>query len=86
MKKFSYYKWFAIILCLALIWPQVFGAQVMHADAATKKGTVTATNLYVRTGPGTSYDKAKVNGTEIFLKKGETVTIQEEKAGWYKIS
>lgn len=86
MKKFSYYKWFVIILCLALIWPQGSKFQVMQVAAATKKGTVTATSLNVRTGPGTNYDKVQVNKSDTFLKKGEEVTILDGKDGWYKIS
>ena len=86
MKKFSHYKWFVIILCLALILPQGFKFQVMQAAAATKKGTVTATSLYVRTGPGTSYDKVQVNQSDASLRKGDQVTILDEKDGWYKIS
>lgn len=86
MKKLSFYKWFSIILCLALIWPQGSKFHVMQVAAATKKGTVTATSLYVRKGPGTSYDKVQINQRDAFLKKGAEVTILDEEEGWYKIS
>lgn len=52
----------------------------------TKKGSVTATNLNVRTGAGTSYSKLTHNGKNVSLKKGTTVNIISSKNGWYYVS
>jgi len=46
----------------------------------TVTGTVTGSDLRVRSGPGTSYT------TKAYLSKGTKVTITEQKNGWGKIS
>lgn len=52
-----------------------------NTSTATGNGTVTAENgLHIRSGPGTNYDS--VGG----LKKGDRVTITEQKDGWGKIA
>jgi len=56
-----------------------------NVKAATT-GTVTATSLNVRSGPGTNYAKVQVNKSDVFIKKGEKVTITGTKNGWHKIS
>ncbi len=43
-------------------------------------GEVTASELFVRSGPGKDFDKVGQP-----LKSGEKVTIYEEKGGWYRI-
>ncbi|HHY81768.1 MAG TPA: SH3 domain-containing protein [Clostridiales bacterium] len=50
-----------------------------ETPAAGKTGTVTASSLNVRSGPGTGYSKV---GS---LSKGTTVTILSSSNGWYKI-
>ena len=85
MKKNTYYKWLAVLLCIMIIWPQVFKSGITTADAAST-GTVTATSLNIRTGPATTYERVQVNGNYTSLKKGDKVTIVSEKSGWYKIS
>lgn len=55
-------------------------SNIQTVEAATIKGTVTATILNIRSGPGTNY---KVVST---IKKGSIVNITSSKTGWYKIS
>ena len=85
MRKSSIYKWIAIVLCLVLIYPGGITFNSLKALAATY-GTVTATSLNIRSGPGTKYDKVQVNGSFAYLKKGDKFTIISKKDGWYKIS
>ncbi len=85
MKKCTLHKWIVIILCLAFICFQGIILKSWKAVAATT-GTITATSLNVRSGPGTSYDKVQVNGSNAYLKKGDKISIISEKSGWYKIS
>ena len=54
-------------------------ASQASSTTTTKKGTVTANSLNVRSGASTSYKKI---GS---LKKGAKVTIYQTKNGWYKI-
>ena len=61
--------------------------KVNEASQPTKKvGTVTATNLNVRTGAGTSYSKLTYSGKNVQLKNGTKVDIISGSNGWYKIS
>ncbi|WP_142289544.1 SH3 domain-containing protein [Gottfriedia luciferensis] len=53
---------------------------IKTVEAATINGTVTATVLNMRSGPGTSY---KIVGT---LKKGNSVTITGTSGNWFKIT
>ncbi len=85
MKKSNFRKWIIIILCMLLIWPPGLTINSLQAVAATT-GTVTATSLNIRSGPGTTYSKVQVNGSDTFLKKGEEVTITDELDEWYMIS
>ncbi|WMJ89633.1 SH3 domain-containing protein [Anaerocolumna sp. MB42-C2] len=85
MRKSSIYKWIAIVLCLVLIYPGGITFNSLKALAATY-GTVTATSLNIRSGPGTKYDKVQVNGSFAYLKKGDKFTIISKKDGWYKIA
>ncbi|MDF2952304.1 MAG: hypothetical protein K0S18_1887, partial [Anaerocolumna sp.] len=85
MNKRTYHKLTLIILCLVLLWPRGLKLDVVQAAAAST-GTVTASSLNVRKGPGTNYTVVQVNGSNVFLKKGDTVTIIGEKSGWYNVS
>ena len=40
-----------------------------------ENGICTANTLMVRKGPGLNYDKIKVNNTEVYLTKGQSITI-----------
>ena len=85
MKQYTNNRWIVIILCIALILPQGLTIKPLQVAAAST-GTVLATSLNVRSGPGTTYDKVEVNGNAAYLKQKETITILDEKNGWYLIS
>lgn len=53
--------------------------QEVSAASANNTGTVKASALNIRSGPGTNYDKLGV------LRQGQKVTILENKGGWYRI-
>jgi len=61
-----------------------FGFRV-HASAAVS-GTVTASTLFVRTGPSTEYPKVEVNGKTVFLSRGDSVAISHGSNGWYYVT
>ena len=52
----------ALVLCLCLILGTVTMAAPGQCAYAAEQGTVIATSLYVRRGPGTTYTKMTVNG------------------------
>lgn len=82
MKKYAKFAVRTLSLLLAvvlLMGPLALGVDANAADAV-KKGTTTASYLFVRSGAGTRYNF--VGG----LWKGTSVDILEEKDGWYRIS
>ncbi len=85
MKKRYYNKWLIFLLILAIVLPQGFGRNT-HQVLAAQTGTVTATTLNVRTEPSTTASKLQLNGTNVFLKKGETVDIISTKDDFYYVS
>ena len=80
-------KAFAALLVMIPVMLMVFShlKADSRASAATT-GTVTASSLYVRTGPGTNYDKVTVDGSAVLLAKGDYVAISYESSGWYYIT
>lgn len=48
-------------------------------------GYVNAETLNLRTGPGTGYEKVKLNGEAVVMSKGQNVTMFLEKDGWFFI-
>ena len=54
--------------------------QLVSAASSNNTGTVTASSLNVRSGPGTNF-KCLAS-----LQRGQTVTILENQGGWYRIS
>jgi len=82
MKRYSKYAVRMLSLLLAavlLIGPLALGGEANAADSV-KKGTTTASYLFVRSGAGTKYSIA--GG----LWNGTAVEILEEKDGWYRIN
>ena len=73
---------FISILTLFLVC--CFASKVIVNAATT--GTITASTLFVRTGPSTEYSKVTVNGEAVFLSRGDTVSISYEKDGCYYIT
>ena len=57
----------------------------IYAQAAVT-GTVTASTLFIRTGPSTNYDKVQVNGKIAYLSRGDKVAISYESNGWYYVT
>lgn len=56
------------------------GAYCELSYADTQSGTITASKLHLRTGPGLNYT---IVGN---VMKGDTVTIVDESSGWYKVN
>lgn len=69
---------FMLIMILAF-------ASKSSVSAATN-GTVTASTLFVRTGPSTEYSKVTVNGEAVFLSRGDSVAISYKDNGWYYVT
>lgn len=85
MRKYKCKRIMGLLLCLVVLTIQllpVYNSEVF----AESKGTVTATSLNIRSGPGTSYDMVKVKGSNAYLKQGETVTLVKKVGDWYLIS
>ena len=61
-------------------WVHKSYVQLVSAASSNNTGTVKASALNIRSGPGTNYDTLGV------LRRGETVTILENKNGWYRIN
>lgn len=85
MNRYVNYRRIAIILCLSLLLPHFLFLTTLQVDAAST-GIVTATSIFVRSGPGTTYSKVQVNGNDVYIKNGEKVNIIDEKDGWYNVS
>lgn len=73
----------AVLLMLCLIVPCIIPAE---GKAAGETGTVTTEGLNVRVGAGTQYDILAVNGVNVQLASGTSVTIVETLDGWYKVT
>ena len=84
-RKFISKKYMLIFAgVLALVMAIGFGFRI-YASAAVS-GTVTASTLFVRTGPSTEYPKAEVNGKTVFLSRGDSVSISHGSNGWYYVT
>lgn len=69
---------------LLLAFVIAFGCKVYVGAAVS--GTVTATTLFVRTGPAEGYPKLVVDGTAVYLSRGDSVYISHSTNGWYYIT
>ena len=84
-KKFAMNKYIIIFAGVLLLAMAIgFGFRI-HASAAVS-GTVTASNLFVRTGPSTEYPKVEVNGKIAVFQgidrlKADTVKAVDLRAG-----
>lgn len=76
----------SVVLIVLLLCSMVLGTFPQEVSAATKKGTVNASSLYVRKSPSTKGKKVTLKGKDVKLKKGTKVTISKERSGWYYIS
>ena len=85
-RKYRYKKCLLFALMFSLGAPQCAVAVGNPAVVyAASEGICTATTLYIRKGPATSYEQVTVNGTTAYLVKGQQVTILGEENGWYQI-
>ena len=73
-----YHKKHIVIAAIAVLASLVFISAV-SAKTTTFSATVTADTLYVRSGPGKSYDKVG------HLEKGATVKVYEQTKNWSRI-
>ena len=84
MSKRFYHKVFVFILCIGILLPNHMTNLKVSASG---KGTVTANTLNVRTGPSVTANKAQLSdGTFVYLRKGETVTILDTEGDWFYVS
>lgn len=85
MKKRFFNRWLVLILIVAIIIPHVITHKTEQVLAA-QTGTVTATMLNVRAKPSMTAEKVMLNGTYVYLKKGEKVNILGAKGDFYQVS
>lgn len=86
-KNTSMYKLLVTMLFIVPVIAAIFiSLKSSERTGAATTGTVTAASLFVRTGPGTTYDKLTVNGNTVMLSKGDYVAISYETNGWYYVT
>ncbi len=80
-------KIFTTVLLIVPIFSAVFLTfyENVKTSAATT-GTVTASSLFVRTGPGTDNDILTSDGENVVLTEGDYVAVFWEENGWYKVA
>ena len=78
----KYITLFAGLLLFAL----VIGLGFRTYASAAVTGTVTASTLFVRSGPSTEYPKVEANGKTVFLSRGDSVAISHGSNGWYYVT
>ena len=78
-------KYGTIMVAVFMLVLIVCFASKMDVSAATT-GTITASTLFVRTGPSTEYSKVTVNGEAVFLSRGDSVSISYKENGWYYVT
>ena len=84
MRKRLYHKCIIFLLCIGII---LSNFTYNSTALASGKGTVTANSLNVRTQPSTSANRLQLDdGTYVFLRKNETVTILDTEGDWYYVS
>ena len=74
-----------IFLVIVIAIPNGIAKKPVQVSAA-RTGTVTATSLNVRSEPSITSDKVRLNGTDVYLTKGETVNILDEEGEFYYVS
>ncbi len=81
-----------ILLTILLTLGLITGLNICFANTdsygvkAKASGTVIATSLNVRTGPGTTEEILQHEGANVYLKQGEAVSILTETNGWFHVS
>ena len=75
----------ALVLVLVLIIMMIPDLATEAKKSSTVKGTVTASELYMRSGPGTEYTNILSGGEKVVLVKDQEVTVLGERNDWYHI-
>ena len=75
----------AFILVLAMLLTAVPHIGAFAAKKTNAKGVVTATELYMRSGPGTEYKNICRGDEKVLLVKDQEVTVLGKRNGWYHI-
>ena len=83
MEKKILFKRIALFLIVALVVTSLPNIQIWAKK--TVKGVITATELYMRSGPGTDYKNITVGEEKVVLVQNQEVTIVGERDGWYHI-
>lgn len=81
-----YSKKYIIIFAAMLITVLFIGLGFRTNASAAVTGTVTASTLFMRTGPSTEYPKVEVDGKAVFLSRGDSVAISHGSNGWYYVT
>lgn len=79
-------KWLGMLVGLMLLVFMVAYGYKEYASAAVS-GTITASTLFVRTGPSEQYPKVVAsNGTVVYLSRGDSVYVSHSTNGWYYVT
>ena len=73
----------AFIVALALIVTALPQIPIFAKNEA--KGVITATELFMRSGPGTDYKNITKGSEKVVLVKDQQITVLGERNGWYHI-
>ena len=82
----NYSKKYIISFVGVLLFSLLIGLGIKTSAGAAVSGTVTASTLFVRTGPSTENPKAEANGKTVFLSRGDSVAISHGSNGWYYVT
>ena len=85
LRKNNTVKRVALVLVLVLIIMMIPDLATEAKKKSTVKGTVTAAELYMRSGPGTEYTNILSGGEKVVLTKDQEVTVLGERNDWYHI-
>jgi len=83
-KKYS--KKYIAIFTGVLLFVMAIGFGFRTYASAAVTGTVTASTLFMRTGPSTEYPKVEHNGKTVFLSRGDSVAVSHGSNGWYYVT
>ncbi|HHV10512.1 MAG TPA: SH3 domain-containing protein [Clostridiales bacterium] len=78
-------KWLIIVLIFLMVIPQQFMGN-SHNALAAQTGTVTATTLNVRAKASITAAKVQLNGTDVYLSKGDTFNVLSKEGDFYYVS
>lgn len=85
LKKIYLKKVVIFLLILCFITPQGLTGSLVKVKAS-QTGTVIANSLNVRSKPSITSSKVQLSGMDVYLTKGETVSILDKDGEWYYVS